>query len=98
MADNMAYLRVPSSELPVAVWNLPTASGAPIRNSLGIRTDVGDATDIDELAMPHGSQQGQTDSEVWHTLSGIQLQSRPIAPGLYILNGKKVVVARGNSF
>ena len=35
---------------------------------------------------------GDTGSEKWHTLDGLLLQSKPTTKGVYILNGKKVVV------
>ena len=83
---------------PVAVWNLPTVSGAPIRHSIAIRTGADDTTSMDELVMPQGAGREQTAPAVWHTLSGMRLQGRPTIPGLYMLNGKKVVVCRGKSF
>lgn len=37
-------------------------------------------------------QSTRTDSNVWYTLEGQRLQSKPTAKGLYIHNGKKVIV------
>ena len=31
-------------------------------------------------------------SDVWHTLQGVRLSSRPSAPGIYLHEGQKVVV------
>jgi hypothetical protein len=92
MADNTAYLRVPTSELPIAVWNLPTSSNAaPVRNSIGIRTENVISTDI--TPSPIIDYPSSTaDVEVWYTLNGIRLDRRPTKPGLYICNGKKVMV------
>lgn len=92
MADNTAYLRVPTSELPIAVWNLPTSSNAaPVRNSIGIRTENVISTDI--TPSPIIDYPSSTaDVEVWYTLNGIRLDRRPTKSGLYICNGKKVMV------
>ena len=92
MAENTAYLRVPSSELPIAVWNLPTSSGAPIKNSIGIRRVEDGTTDVNELTLPQDRKVSHTDVEVWYSLDGIRLNGRPTKPGLYICNGRKVVV------
>ena len=92
MAENTAYLRVPSSELPIAVWNLPTSSGAPIKNSIGIRTVEDSTTDVDELTLPQDLIVSHAEGEVWYSLDGIRLKGRPTTAGLYICNGRKVVV------
>ena len=30
----------------------------------------------------------------WYTVNGVQLQEKPTRPGLYIYNGKKVVIKK----
>ena len=35
----------------------------------------------------------QTDAEaMWYTLSGVRLDGKPTEPGIYIMDGKKIVI------
>ena len=97
MAANTAYLLVPTTELPIAVWDIQTASSAR-RNTIGIRMSVDGTTAIDNLEIgpewladneEHGNAAG---IDVWYTLSGMKLDTPPAKPGLYIRNGKKIIV------
>ena len=85
MAPNSAYLLVPTSQLPVAVWN-STASSSRRRNSIAIRFD--DITDINDTRLD-ADVQNRTG---WYTLNGVKLNGQPTKAGLYICNGRKVVV------
>ena len=94
MPTHNAFLLVPTDNLPIAVWNL---SSAGVRsNTLGIRTLWGgDATAIEDVEIEGRDGQPSVieDGEgAWYTLSGMRLQSRPTVSGMYIHNGKKVVI------
>lgn len=94
MAANTAYLCVPSDHLPVAVWNLPTAGGARTANSIAIRpTADGTTTGIEEMIQPSTADVDLVPhTDIWYTADGVKLDSRPTKAGLYICNGRKVVV------
>ena len=85
MPANTAYLLVPTGQLPVAVWN-STASSSRMRNSIAIRFD--DITDIKDTRLD-ADVQNRTG---WYTLNGVKLNGQPTKAGLYICNGRKVVV------
>jgi hypothetical protein len=67
------------------------------RNTIAIRTLWGeDATAIEDVEIEghDGHSSAIEDCEgVWYTLSGMRLQSRPTVSGVYIHDGKKVVVS-----
>lgn len=94
MPAHTAFLLVPIDELPVAVWNLPSA--ARRRNTIAIRTAWGEETTaIDDIEMTPGMEtdkENTAEDGEWYTLSGVRLPKRPIKPGLYICDGKKVVI------
>lgn len=99
MPANTAYLLVPSDKLPVALWNTVSASGSRVYdNSLGIR-EIGDVTNgIDDLRLdPTADADGtDLDSGDWYSIDGQKLQKRPTRNGLYIYNGRKVVVKQND--
>jgi len=66
--------------LPLLTNQLPTS--AP---NLTIRFDDGDATSIDEMEADNAAA-------IWHDLSGRTLDKQPTAKGVYIVNGKKIIV------
>ena len=63
-----------------AYLSLPTASNAKIDVSLG------GATGIEDIAADN------EDHGAWYTLDGVKVNGKPTAKGLYIHNGKKVIV------
>ena len=87
MAPNTAYLLVPTSQLPVAVWN-NAGSSSRIMNTIGIRFD--EATGIKDWTMGNGRL--TMDNGQWFTLDGIKLAGKPKKAGLYIYNGWKIMV------
>ena len=95
MPAHNAFLLVPTDNLPTAVWSLPSA--ARRRNTIAIRTVWDeDATAIEDIEIEghDGHSSAIEDCEgVWYTLSGMRLQSRPTVSGVYIHDGKKVVVS-----
>ena len=64
-----------------AYLSLPTASTAKIHVSLG-----GATTGIEGIAADN------EDNGAWYTLDGVKVNEKPTAKGLYIHNGKKVIV------
>jgi hypothetical protein len=40
----------------------------------------------------HESHESHELSGAWYTLSGVRLNAKPTAKGLYIVNGKKVMI------
>ena len=95
MAANTAYLLVPSDNLPVALWNTSTTSGARVYyNSIGIRELGNDTTGMDELRFESSTDERTQDNsqDAWFTISGMKLDAPPTQPGFYIHGGRKVIV------
>ena len=92
MAANLAYLCVPTSSLPTAVWDLQSIDGLPSRRfSIGIRDNDADISDEDSSDAESGLGEGDEAGE-WFTLDGMRIDGSPRKPGLYIRNGRKVLV------
>jgi len=64
-----------------AYLSLPNAGNAKINVSLG-----GATTGIEDIAADN------EDNGAWYTLDGVKVNEKPTAKGLYIHNGKKVIV------
>lgn len=96
MPAHSAYLLVPTNDLPLAVWSQQNGAAAR-RNTIAIRTVWGeDATAIEDIEIDgcDGHSSAIEDCEgAWYTLSGMRLQSKPTVSGVYIHDGKKVVVS-----
>ena len=98
MDANTAFLRVPSDNLPIAVWTLqPGYSAARGNNVLGVYNIVGpgyetaiDAVDYHPRTMTDRSVVNE--EETWYTVSGMKLSGRPTKAGLYIHKNRKVVI------
>lgn len=82
------FLKVTSGNIPAHRAYLVTGTevvaptGAPYLNII-----FGDATAIDRVKADAGDGDGQ-----WYTLDGRKLQQKPAKSGLYIKNGRKVVI------
>lgn len=82
------FLKVTSGSIPARRAYLVTGTevvaptGAPYLNII-----FGDATAIDRVKADAGDGDGQ-----WYTLDGRKLQQKPAKKGLYIKNGRKVVI------
>lgn len=82
------FLKVTSGSIPAHRAYLVTGTevvapaGAPYLNII-----FGDATAIDRVKADAGDGDGQ-----WYTLDGRKLQQKPAKKGLYIKNGRKVVI------
>ena len=92
---NKAYLLVPSSLLPKALWDGGNGSGTPglVKNLVRINFGELDEGELDE---PTGinTMAGleNLDNGEWYNLSGQKLSGRPATAGVYIVNGKKVMI------
>ena len=69
-----------------AYLSLPTSALPSNAQAIGLRFGDGDATGITEIS------DDNNDNVVWHSLDGRMLDGRPTEKGLYIVNGKKVLV------
>lgn len=82
MKANQAYL-----ELPISLFNTTSAAKQYVRLAF---EDINDTpTGIDNVptdTLP------RLESGVYYTLNGVRLASKPQQKGIYILNGKKVVI------
>ena len=67
--------------------NLPFVNGGYYNEQGTLRTVVGGSTDIKDNVRVNQSAAAQ-----WYTIDGRKLQGQPTKKGLYIVNGKKVVV------
>lgn len=101
MEANKAYLRIPTGQLPLALWNNGNGKGTPGYAKPGVifMDDIealfggeepfsGIATAIDAIE----STETVGNNNTFHTLSGMQIQGVPTQKGVYIVNGKKVLV------
>lgn len=100
MAANKAYLLIPTDKLPLALWNGGNGAGEPSKAKPGvIFMDLEDlfggdepisgiATAIDTIEFAETVDNSNT----YYTISGMKIQGRPTEKGVYIVNGKKVLV------
>ena len=101
MGANKAYLLIPTAKLPLALWNGGNGAGVAGQAKPGVifMDDIMDlfggeepisgiATAIDTIESTETVGNGNT----YHTLSGMQIQGVPTQKGVYIMNGKKVLV------
>lgn len=101
MGANKAYLLIPTDKLPLALWNGGNGAGVAGQAKPGVifMDDIealfggeepisGIATAIDTIESTETVGNGNT----YHTLSGMQIQGVPTQKGVYIMNGKKVLV------
>ena len=86
MAANTAYLLVPTDQLPVALWSSYSSSSSP-QYTIGIR----ETDDLTGIAQGELTAPAPTDG--WYTLSGLKLADKPKKAGLYIHNGRKILLS-----
>ena len=65
-----------------------TADELPQTITVRLVNRSGDATDIGTI----DTRTGEFIPEGWYTLDGIRLNGKPAVPGIYVNNGKKVVI------
>lgn len=86
MAANTAFLCVPTDQLPVALWSSYPSSSSP-QYTIGIR-ETDDTTGIVQ-----GASVAPAPTDGWYTLSGMKLADKPKKAGLYIHNGRKILLS-----
>ena len=101
MEANKAYLLIPSSKLPTALWNGGNGAGVVGRAKPGVifLDDIMDLFGEDEPISGIATaietiESAETVDNVntYYTISGVKIQGRPTEKGVYIVNGKKVLV------
>lgn len=101
MGANKAYLLIPSSKLPLALWNNGNGEGNPGQAKPGVifMDDImslfGEEEPISGIATAiDGIESAETvnNDHTYYTISGVKIQGRPTEKGVYIMNGKKVMV------
>ena len=101
MEANKAYLRIPTAQLPLALWN-PNSNGegnpGQAKSGVIFMDDIaalfgeeinGVATDINGI---YSTETVNSHDNTYYTLSGVKIQGKPTNKGIYIMNGKKVLV------
>ena len=82
---NKAYLLVPSEFLETAVWNGGTGGYINM-----FYLDLAEGDELNGIATVELTD--ADDSSIYYTLTGIRLNGKPTAKGIYVCNGKKVYV------
>lgn len=89
LGANKAYLLVPTDKMPEALWNGGTGSG--YANMFFI--DLADLEDLEADGIERIlSDDTLSEMGVFYTIEGRRLNGIPTAKGIYICNGKKVLV------
>ena len=79
-------------------FEIPTTTNAPAMNSYVIDFGEGEQTGIISgtdftIATPHSQGENSTaKTDSWYTLDGRKLDKKPTQKGMYIMNGRKVVI------
>ncbi len=73
-----------------AYFEIPTTTGAPAINSYELNFGEGTATSISEELRVESEEFATATG--WYTLDGRRLQGKPAQKGVYIQNGKKVII------
>ena len=68
-----------------AYLRLPTDA---LSNGARLTMEFGDATGVGEMR----NEKGEMRNGAWYTVNGVKLSGKPTRKGLYIFNGKKVVI------
>ena len=85
---NSAYLQLPTSEVKPKSTNEGGAAKFTFIFSDADDTDEDVVTALEKLENPTGV----SEKAVWYNLNGQKLNGKPLQSGLYIMNGKKVLV------
>ena len=96
-----SYLTYTGSDNPWATTNAPghrAGTELPQSISVVLVSATGETTEITTtnftFATPHSQRENYTNSDAWYTLDGRKIANgkKPTAKGLYIHNGRKVVI------
>lgn len=92
---NKAYLLIPSENLPKALWDGGNGNGTAGAVKNVVRINFGEEDNDDTPTVIEGVNIADTDGSdngTWYNLSGQKLNGKPASKGVYIINGKKVMV------
>ena len=99
MGANKAYLLIPTSKMPKALWDNGNGEGTPGQAKEGVifmdleKLFGEEIPNIPTDIVSFDSNESLKDnSNIYHTLSGMQIEGKPTAKGVYIKNGKKVFI------
>lgn len=88
MGANKAYLLIPTSSLPTAVWNSGNQGAKGyiyFAETLELQDETTDIKNIETIVVTEDN----APQEVYYTISGLRIDGKPSKPGLYIVNGVK---------
>jgi hypothetical protein len=85
LGDNKAYMLIRSTSVPDALWK---DAAAPARPFIGIEG----VSDMDEYDPALGTGRSQGDGRTYNLRGQMMDDGSSLTPGVYIRNGKKVVV------
>lgn len=99
MGANKAYLLIPTSKMPKALWNGGNGAGEPgqaKQNVIFMDLEELFGEDIPniptDIVSIESNDSINDNSNIYHTLSGMQIEGKPTVKGVYIKNGKKVFI------
>ena len=84
---NIAYMQLTSSQISKSKVSLVFFDELIIEDNGGITTSIDDASHLND----NGQMINDKDAE-WYNLNGQKMNGKPSGSGLYIINGKKVVI------
>lgn len=92
MGANKSYLLVPTDNLPVAAWN--GGDGNAKSGYIMFEEDIAslDETTTAIVNIDDMESVAEGEQKTYYTLSGVKLSGKPAVSGIYICNGKKVVI------
>ncbi|MCR4853500.1 MAG: hypothetical protein K5893_07925 [Prevotella sp.] len=94
MAPNKAYLLIPTSKLPKALWNGGNGEGTAQDSKNGIIfIDLEDIdSDIEGFATSIGQSVVKESDCIYYTVAGVRIEGTPTQKGVYVRNGKKFFI------
>ena len=88
---NKAYLLIPNTDVPTALWAGSASSKAGLIFIDLDENDIDDNSEVNGIENPVTTLEDDTDA-CYYSLSGVRLGGKPSKPGMYICNGKKIIV------
>ncbi len=95
IGTNKAYLHIDKNLLPTPIWEGGSTGGSGVKNMIYIGyIPEGEGQNDEPTGINLVDNNGVESMEntVWYNLSGQQLNGRPATSGVYIVNGKKVMI------
>lgn len=95
IGTNKAYLHIDKNLLPTPIWEGGSTGGSGVKNMIYIGyIPEGENPNDEPTGINFVDNNGveNLDNSVWYNLSGQKLNGRPATSGVYIVNGKKVMI------